>query len=102
MDIKPGQTVTVEVVRTPPRAASRKTLARVFRKDPQVARQQRWTTRHRPSWQETRRGGRMWHHQMRTTPPVTLASGSRYTVLATLDVIRDLQSVGDCIKVTAK
>jgi len=102
MDIMPGKTVSVEVTETPRNAAARKTLARLFRKDPHVARQQRWQSRHRPSWQEHRRGGRMWHHQMKSRAPVSLNAGSSYSILATLDVIRDLASVARWVKVAER
>ncbi|MBK9126396.1 MAG: hypothetical protein IPM13_01145 [Phycisphaerales bacterium] len=100
MDIQPGSKVTVELTRLPRRAAARKTLARLFRKDPVVARAQRKIARRRPSWQEWTRGGNLWHHQMRSDPGVSLRPGSKYCLLATLDVVRDLNSVADCVKVT--
>jgi hypothetical protein len=100
MDIRPGQTVSVEIVRTPSNEAARKTLTRLFRRDPHVTRFHRRQKAKRPSWQTWRRGGRMWHHQMKSPPPVKLVAGQRYSVLATVDVLRDLESVGACVKVT--
>ena len=102
MGITPGNVVSIEVTAPPTSAAARKTLVRLFRKDPHVARHQRWQDRHRPSWQTWRRGGRLWHHQMKSLPPVKLIPGSRYSVLATVDVIRDLESVQRWVKVTAE
>ncbi len=101
MDIKPGTTITVEIIAPPRSAAARKTLYRVCRKDAQVANTQRWVARHRPSWQTKRRGGRMWHHQMKSKPGVLLTAGKRYSIRATVDVIRDLESVEQCVKVSA-
>lgn len=100
MNITPGKTVSVEVLAAPTSAAARKTLVRVLNKDPQIAHRRRRQTRKRPSWQTWRRGGRMWHHQMKTRSPVQLTPGSRYSLLATVDVIRDLESVGRWVKVT--
>ncbi len=100
MNVQPGQTVSVEVVRTPPTAAARKTLTRLFRRDPQIRRRERRLKAKRPSWQTWRRGGRMWHHQMKSTAPVRLAAGERCALLATVDVLRDLESVGSCVRVT--
>lgn len=100
MDIKPGTRVAIEIAATPRSEAAEKTLWRVCRKDAKVARDQRWLGRHRPSWTLSRRGGRMWHHQMKSTSGVTLTPGSRYVVRATLDVLRDLQSVKRWIKVS--
>jgi hypothetical protein len=99
MDIDPGSMVAVELTRPPTNAAARKTLARLLRKDPQVARRERWKARHRPSWQTWRRGGRLWHHQMTSTPGVDFSPGSRYTIRASVDVIRDLASVESFVKV---
>jgi hypothetical protein len=44
----------------------------------------------------------MWHHQMKSRPPVELAAGRRLSLLATVDTIRDLQSVARFVKVTAR
>lgn len=100
MSITPGAVVTIELTSEPRRDSARKTLIRVFRKDPVVARNQRRLGRQRPSWEEWRRGGNMWHHQMRSEPGVSLRVGARYNVLASIDVVRDLASVADCVKVT--
>ena len=100
MDIQPGTLVTVEITAEPRSAGAFKTLARVCRKDPEITRRQRWQARHRPSWQIKRRGGRFWHHQMKSTPGVALTAGARYSVRASVDVIRDLASVQRWVKVT--
>lgn len=100
MDITPGKTVCIEITKPPQNAAATKTLTRLFRKDPVVARQQRRQGKNRPSWQAWRRGGRMWHHQMKTKPPFTLTAGRRLSLLATMDIIRDLKSVERWVKVT--
>ncbi len=102
MDITPGTTVTVEITAAPRSAAARKTLLRLLGRTPEVRRHQRRQKRQRPSWQTWRRGGRMWHHQMKSTPPVELAAGRRLSLLATVDTIRDLESVERYVKVTAK
>ncbi|MBN2448723.1 MAG: hypothetical protein JXO22_18500 [Phycisphaerae bacterium] len=100
MDITPGTDVSVEIKAAPAKAAAVKTLYRVCRKDPAVAKFHRVMKANRPSWQTKRRGGRMWHHQMKTRPNVQLTPGAKYTVRATLDVIRDLASVERWITVT--
>jgi len=99
MDIRPGSTVAIEIAATPRSQAARRTLLRVCAKDPAVARQRRRQKDTRPSLQSWRRGGRQWHHQMRTKSPVKLERGRTYRVRATLDVIRDLASVRRWIKV---
>jgi hypothetical protein len=102
MDIRPGTTVTVEITAPPRNEPARKTLQRLFRRDPQGLREHRRQKRQRPSWQTWRRGGRMWHHQMKAKPPMQLVPGCRLSLLATVDTIRDLQSVQRFVKVTAK
>ncbi len=101
MNIDPGSVVSVEIAATPSGAAARKTLIRVCRKDPRVARQHRQQKSTRPSLQEWIRGGRFWHHRMKSKPAIKLDAGERYTVNATVDVIRDLESVERYVKVTA-
>jgi hypothetical protein len=102
MDIAPGQIVSIEVTAVPRNAAARKTLTRIFARDMDVVRAKRWQSRHRPSWQVWRRGGNMWHHQMKTRPPLTLAPGKSLALKVTVDVLRDLQSVERWVKVSAK
>lgn len=100
MDVSPGQRVAVEIAQAPRCEAARKTLLRVCAKDPQVAKLKRLRKRDRPSWQTWQRGGRFWHHQMRSKPPVSLKPGATYNLRATVDVIRDLKSVSRWVKVT--
>jgi hypothetical protein len=38
---------------------------------------------------------------MKSTPGISLAPGAKYSLRATVDVIRDLESVQRCVKVTA-
>ena len=101
MDITPGSTVRVKITAVPRNAAASKTLTRVFRKDPDIAKQLRWRKQHRPSLQTWQRGGRMWRHRMKSHAPVQIEPGAQYTVQATVDVIRDLMSVERYIDVTA-
>ena len=102
MDIAPGSDITIEITKPPTREAARKTLHRVLRKDPVLAKRYRVQKENRPSWQEKIRGGRWWHHQMKSTPKSKLEPGATYQLRATVDVIRDLSSVAEFIKVTAK
>lgn len=93
MDIAPNTAVTVEIVKRPASVAARKTLDRVCRKDPTVAKAIRKRKERRPSWQTWQRGGRMWHHQMKSHSGIRLEPGASYQLTATLDVLRDLASV---------
>lgn len=100
MDIKFGSNIAVEVTSTPTSAAAHKTLARLFRKNPELAKHQRRQQAKRPSWQSWRRGGMQWHHQMKTQTPFRIEVGTKYTMRATVDVVRDLESLKSCVKVT--
>ena len=102
MDIAPGATISIEITTTPRRAAARKTLYRVCAKDPATAKVHHKQKAKRPSWQDWIRGGRYWHHQMKSKPGASLEPGSRYTVRATVDVMRDLESVKEFVKLAAE
>ena len=99
MDVAPGSKVAIEITGRPTSESARKTLTRVCSKDPAILSAKRRKKTHRPSWQEWRRGGKMWHHQMKSRPAVTLEPGHKYTVMASVDVLRDLRSVERFIKV---
>jgi hypothetical protein len=102
MEITPGTTVTVEITASPRTDAARKTLVRLLGRTAEVRRHQCRQKRQRPSWQTWRRGGRMWHHQMKSTPPIPPTPGRRLSLLATVDAIRDLASVERYVKVIAE
>jgi hypothetical protein len=99
MEMALGETVKIEITKLPAAEGARKTLVRLCRKDPKVERHHRAQTAKRPSWERWRRGGKMWHHQMRTKPALNLAVGHTFSVRATLDVMRDLESVKRFVKV---
>ena len=100
VEIAPGSTIRVEITAAPKTVAAGKTLARLFAKDPVVARQKRWRKHHRPSLQTWRRGGRPWEHRMRSRLPIELKPGATCTIRATTDVIRDLASVARWVKLS--
>lgn len=101
INVTPGSSIRVEVTSHPTNAAATKTLARLFRRDPEMARMQRHQQRKRPSYEEWQRGNRFWHHQMKTSSPIRVEPGVSYQMRATLDVIRDLESVSRFVKVSA-
>jgi hypothetical protein len=102
MDAAPGKSISIEITARPRRAAAQKTLLRLCGKDPVVAKPHRRQKGSRPSWQEWIRGGKYWHHQMKSKPAATIEPGRVFTVRASVDVMRDLESVKDCVKVTAR
>jgi hypothetical protein len=99
MDLPLGGKVTIEITKLPSAEAARKTLVRLCRKDPAIVRHHRQQQDKRPSWERWRRGGKMWHHQMRTQPAVKITTGQKFNIRATLDVVRDLESVKRFVKV---
>jgi hypothetical protein len=102
MDIAPGATLLIEITAPPRRASARKTLYRVCRKDPALDKRHRRQKTKRPSWQDWIRGGKFWHHQMKSKPIAELEPGCKYTVRASVDVMRDLESVKTFVKVSAQ
>lgn len=101
MNIAPGSEITIEVKSVPTSAAAQKTLLRLLRKDPAAVRLQRHQKAKRPSFEEWRRGNNMWHHQMRSKPPVAVVRGAKCRIRASIDVIRDLRSVEEWVTVGA-
>jgi hypothetical protein len=100
MDIKPGDTITLEITSVPRKDAARKTLTRLCAKDPQIRRLDRYRKRRRPSRESWIRGGKFWHHQMKSRSAAEIERGRKYTLFASPDVLRDLQSVERWIKVS--
>lgn len=99
MNITLGKQITIEVTAVPANAPAQKTLMRLLRKDPARVRAQRVQKTKRPSQEFWRRGNKMWHHQMESKPPFTLKTGITGALRATVDVVRDLKSVEQYIKV---
>jgi len=102
MDIPVGAPVSIEITAPPRSEAAQKTLMRLCRKDLSVVRHHRKQQTKRPSWEEWIRGGKYWHHQMKSKPAVQIEAGQKYEIRATLDVIRDLKTVERWVKVTPK
>lgn len=100
MAVAPGSYINVEIRSLPRRAAALKTICRVCAKDAAVRRATRKRQEKRPSWQEWQRGGMMWHHQMKSPSLVRLEPGASYRIRATVDVLRDLESVKDFVAIT--
>ena len=99
-NIQPGTRVSVTVKKTPKREAAAKTIVRVLSKDPGHANEHRRNTRTR--WRHyapKRRGGRLYSGRMPKLHRLKGEVGETGTVLATLDVIRDLNSVESFIEV---
>ena len=94
VDIKPGSKVGIEVKKSPTNEAAAKTLSRIFAKNlnDRGARRRRKELL-RSAMQPTRRGGRIWMVRSKAPRLFQPTAGEACTVLATTDVIADLQSV---------
>lgn len=101
MKIAPGATVTIEISKRPSNSDALKTLQRVCAKDASLWRARKQQKTKRVSWEEWRRGGNQWHHQMASRPAAKIELGRKFTVRATLDVIRDLASVSRFVTLSA-
>ena len=96
MDIQPGSKVTV-TVKSPIKAeAAQKTLARIFMKDKAI-RKTRLTDPKEVT--PTRRAGRIWNLRPRGSCNRPPAVGDSANFVATVDIIRDIQSVARYVDV---
>ena len=99
--IAPGSRVVVKVVRQPTNAAASKTLVRLLSRDPAVKTQVRRQRRIRQRRNEPRtRGGRIWVRRLVKQHPVRGRLGESATLVAGVDVLRDLGSVRRFVEVT--
>jgi hypothetical protein len=96
-----GGMVSVQVVRTPTTVAATKTIIRILGKDRTVQAEQRRIEKVRQSnYNPKRRGGRLYAGRLVKQFPVKGRVGERGSVMATLDVLRDLESVRRFVDVT--
>ena len=99
-NLKPGSKISVKVVKDPTSVAASKTIARVLSKDPKVKAENK---RHRKvrdrNYSPKMRGGRLYGGRLVKQHPVRGEIGESGVVTATVDVIRDLQSVSRFIEV---
>ena len=103
-DITPGTTVTVKIVKQPANEAARKTLVRILSKDADVvAENKRLKAVRKTNQTHSPRGGRwrVWEGRLPKQRPVTGKVGESGTVLASVDVLADLNSVEKFVEVTA-
>lgn len=97
--ITPGQWVNVKITKEPRAIAQRKTLVRLFEKDSQVKAERSRQKRTRPVRQH-RRGGRLWSDRPPRLALVKTCAGASYRIFASVDVIKDLESLGSHVQVT--
>lgn len=101
-DVKPGSKINIKIVHRPTNIAASKTLERVLCKDPEhaseVQRHRKIRGKQTPSKQ---RGGREWVQRMVKQHPVVGTIGESGTVVASLDVLKDLKRVQRFIEIEA-
>jgi hypothetical protein len=101
-DITPGQTIRVSVTRIPSSESAAKTVRRVLLKDKALSDEKRAAkTRRVRAMRPKTRGGRPWLVRPIKAVLVKSEPGESGVVTATGDVIRDLQSVGNCVEISA-
>ena len=99
--INQGSRIDVKIVKSPTTAAAAKTLVRVLSKDAKnAAENKRIAKVRRKHFRTKRRGGRPYPIHMIKLRPLKGRVGESGTVLATSDVLMDLQSVSRFIEVS--
>jgi hypothetical protein len=99
--IKPGSNVTVKVVKAPTNAAATKTIVRILSKDTAVMKENKRQKQIRKRLYAPKpRGGRTYGGFIVKQHPVKGVIGEQGVVFASLDVVRDLQSVERFVEVT--
>lgn len=99
-NLAPGTKVEVKVTRKPRRVAAVKTLERLFRKDAGIKKTINRLQRTRVVRQH-RRGGRLWNDIPPQLKAFKIERGASCTLVASVDVLRDLASLGDAVEVKA-
>jgi hypothetical protein len=97
-EIKPGQWVNVTVKSELRSAAKMKTFIRICEKNPEVKMERSRLSRSRVTRWEPR-GGQLWPDKPARLQIVKTAPGSSYKVFASIDVLRDLNSLGDAVEI---
>ncbi|MGD9689926.1 MAG: hypothetical protein AB7K52_09770 [Phycisphaerales bacterium] len=97
---KAGQSIKCTIAKAPRNAANRKTLERLMRLQPSVARGLR--NAHRKRQQNLvvyNRGNRDWTKRESCGKIIKVAKGATWTMVYSVTLAPDLQSIADCIKV---
>ena len=97
-EIEPGKKVKVVVTSEPRSEGAAKTLARLFLKDPTIAKTR--TRKPKPTV-DRRRSGRIWSNPRRGTVAVRPRQGDSCELVCTLDMVRDLASVERYVEITS-
>jgi len=99
-NVKPGSKISVKVVKPVTNVAASKTIARVLSKDAAVKAENKRLRKVRDrNYNPQMRGGRLYGGRLIKQRPVKGELGESGVVTATVDVIRDLQSVSRFVEV---
>lgn len=99
---KPGQTIRCTVTARPGTENRRQTIARLMRRDPQIKKGLRKAQEHRARTTRSYiRGGREWFVRPTASRLAHADPGNSWTMPFTPDLVPDLKSVADLIKVEA-
>lgn len=99
LNVTPGSVVTVTITRNPRSERAAKTLSRLFGGD--VANRKKARTRGRilaQTAEQRRRGGRLWTVKSKAPRLLQPRPGDTCKLHATVQVLRDLDSVQSCIE----
>lgn len=102
-DLSAGTRINLKIVKQPTNAAASKTLTRLLSKDPAVIAENKRHAkiRKKAQWMSSRGGRwRIWESRLAKQHPVTGAIGEEGTILASVDVLKDLPSVARFVEVT--
>jgi len=100
-DIQTGSRINLKVVKQPTSTSASKTIVRLLSKDLSVVAENKRLRKVRDKNIEWRpRGGRLWGVRLKKQFPVKGNIGDSGTIVATYDVIKDLQSVSRFLEVS--
>ncbi len=100
-DIAPGSRINVTIVKDPTSQAATKTLVRLLSKDARVqAENDRQRKIRKRLYNPKPRGGRFYGGHVVKQHPLKGRRGESGTITATLDVLRDLESVKRFVEIT--
>lgn len=98
--IEPGQTIRVTVAAEPRSAGARKTIERLMRRDPEHAKGlRRAQDLRRDRTNSYIRGNRLFHARPKAARVVRALPGRTWTMRLTADIVPDLRSVSELLKI---
>ncbi len=100
LNIKPGSTITLTVVKYPTNLAARKTLQRLLGQDKDHAIEQRRLKKvYKSNFDPQPRGGRLYAGRLVKQHPLKGTKGEQGTIRATPSVMRDLPKVSRFVEI---